>query len=92
VVARVSYEAPEVAYKNEDEGRNHYRFKARVRLASGKRIESREFESTGPGNHEHTFRTDTAGADCWAKKPQSPAALDVEGCRGEDCSIEPFKD
>lgn len=92
VVARLSYDAPEVAYKSRVDGMNHYRFKARVRLASGKVVTSQPFESSAAGKHTQVFSFDTASAGCWSKQRQTPAGVDVEGCRGNGCAIEPFKD
>lgn len=91
VETTVKYNAPEKAYKSRLKGMNEYRFKARARFASGKSVSSAVFTSTRPGNASHTYRVDTRPDGCWAKQDQKLVAMDVEGCRGEGCQVEPFK-
>jgi len=90
VTVRVKYEAPASAYKSELSGMNHYRFRARARFASGAKAEGPVFASTKAGPGLHTFSIDS-GQACWAREKQSLVAMDVEGCRGETCQVEPFK-
>lgn len=90
VTVRVKYDAPPSAYKSELSGMNHYRFRARARFASGAKAEGPVFASTkaGPGLHSFSF---DSGQACWAREKQSLVAMDVEGCRGDTCQVEPFK-
>ena len=90
LTVRVKYEAPANAYKSRLEGMNHYRFRARARFASGSKAEGPAFSSTKAGPAFHTFTVDT-GQACWARDKQALVAMDVEGCRGEACQVEPFK-
>lgn len=90
VTVRVHYDAPANAYKSRLEGMNHYRFRARARFGSGVKAEGPVFSSSkaGPGLHSYTIDT---GSACWARDKQALVAMDVEGCRGEGCQVEPFK-
>ena len=90
VTVRVKYDAPAVAYKSQSADKNHYRFRARARFASGVKAEGPIFSSTKAGPGVHSFTVDT-GQACWARDKQALAAMDVEGCRGEGCKVEPFK-
>lgn len=90
VSVRVKYDAPQNAYKSRLPGMNHYRFRARARFGSGDRAEGPVFSSTKPGSGVHSFTVDT-GPKCWARDKQALVAIDVEGCRGETCQVEPFK-
>ena len=91
VSVRIKYDAPANAYKSQLDGMNHYRFRARARLASGQKAEGPVFSSTKAGPALHSFTFDTAGQGCWARDKQALVAMDVEGCRGEGCQVEPFK-
>lgn len=90
VTVRVKYDAPTNAYKSRLEGMNHYRFRARARFGSGTKAEGPVFSSTKAGPGLHSFTIDT-GQACWAREKQALVAMDVEGCRGEGCQVEPFK-
>ena len=83
--------APEAGYKSRLKGMNHYRFKARSRFASGRIATSQVFALTQPGSSKPSYRFDTAPEGCWAKAPQALRGVDVEGCRGEKCAVQPFK-
>jgi hypothetical protein len=87
----VKYDAPSNAYKSRVAALNQYRFKARARFASGAKAAGPVFSSTKPGKALHTFAFDSSGEGCWAKQKQALVAMDVEGCRGEGCTVEPFK-
>lgn len=91
VKVSVKYDAPESAYKSHLADMNHYRFKARARFASGAKAEGPVFSSTKPGRGVHTFSFDSSPEGCWARPKQALVAIDVEGCRGEGCTVEPFK-
>ena len=91
VKVSVKYDAPQSAYKSRRASMNHYRFKARARFASGAKAAGPVFSSSKPGAQSQTFSFDTTSEGCWARQPQSLVAMDVEGCRGESCTVEPFK-
>ena len=91
VKVSVKYDAPGSAYKSHLPGMNHYRFKARPRFASGAKAPGPVFSSTKPGRALHTFSIDSSKEGCWARQKQALVAMDVEGCRGEGCTVEPFK-
>jgi len=90
VTVRVKYDAPQSAYKSRRSELNQYRFRARARFGSGAKAEGAVFTSTKPGPDVHTFSVDS-GQACWAREKQALVAMDVEGCRGENCQVEPFK-
>ncbi len=90
VSVRVKYDAPANAYRSRLEGMNHYRFRARARFGSGAKAEGPVFSSTKAGPGLHSFSIDT-GQACWARDKQALVAMDVEGCRGQNCQVEPFK-
>ncbi len=89
--ARLYFDAPPKAYAERSKVRNHYRFRARLRLANGQTIVSGLFFSPGPTRRAYTVRVDTANEGCWAKYEQRLVDIDVEGCRGERCHVEPFR-
>ena len=91
VKVSVTYDAPASAYKSRLASMIHYRFKARARFASGVKAAGPVFSSSKPGAQSHTFSFDTSGEGCWAREKQALVAMDVEGCRGEGCTVEPFK-
>ena len=91
VKVRVKYDAPSNAYKSRLADMNHYRFKARARFASGAKAQGPVFSSTKPGAEAHTFSFDSSAEGCWARQKQALVAMDVEGCRGVGCTVEPFK-
>lgn len=87
----LEFSAPEAQYREPAEVRNYYRFKARVRFASSKRVLSPIFFSQKPGEHKFEFAFDTTADGCWARSEQKAIAVDVEGCRGKACTVEPFQ-
>lgn len=91
VQAKLSFTAPESAYREPAAVRNYYRFKARIRFASGKNALSPTFFSKKPGNHSFIFEHDTTSEACWGKAEQKIIGVDVEGCRGKGCTVQPFK-
>lgn len=91
VKTTVEFTAPEQGYKDPAPVRNYYRFKARARFASGKEATSPVFFSQQPGTHRFEFNFDTTSAACWAKAEQKLIGVDVEGCRGKGCRVEPFQ-
>jgi hypothetical protein len=91
VKAVLKFNAPEEQYREPATVRNHYRFKARARFASGKKAPSPIFFSQKPGEHQFEFAFDTTADGCWARAEQKVIAVDVEGCRGKSCVVEPFQ-
>lgn len=91
VKATLKFSAPEAQYREPAQARNHYRFKARARFASGKRATSPIFFSQKPGAHQFSFEFDTTPDGCWARTEQKVIGVDVEGCRGKGCTVEPFQ-
>lgn len=89
--ATLKYSAPQQAYESRIAGMNQYRFRARTRFASGKSAASSVFTSTKPGSRSHRYEVDTTREGCWARHEQTLRGVDVEGCRGEGCQVEPFK-
>jgi hypothetical protein len=71
-------------------GKGHYKFRARVELSGGKRVTSPVFMNRAPGRRVYRFTFDTTGEGCWAKQEHKIFDLDVEGCRGRGCKVEPF--
>lgn len=90
VKTKLKFVAPEAQYQDDAAVRNYYRFKARTRFASGKKALSPVFFSQRPGTHEFEFSFDTATEGCWGKSEQKVIGVDVEGCRGRNCTVEPF--
>jgi hypothetical protein len=90
--ARLYFDAPAEAYAERSKVRNHYRFRARITLANGKRFESGLFYSAGPARRAYTVRVNTQAEGCWAKLEQRLLDIDVEGCRGERCPVGQFRD
>jgi hypothetical protein len=49
------------------------------------------FFSQKPGDHRFAFSFDTTRDGCWARSDQRVIGVDVEGCRGKGCNVEPFQ-
>jgi len=91
VKTTLQFSAPEAGYREPAKVRNYYRFKARARFASGKEAVSPIFFSQKPGDHKFEYAVDTTAAACWGNGEQKVIGVDVEGCRGKGCSVEPFQ-
>jgi hypothetical protein len=89
--ARLFFDAPEEAYKDEIASRNYYRFHARIKLDSAHVVETRVFHNDAPGARVYDYEQDTTNDGCWARAEVHPQGVDVEGCRGRGCNPEPFK-
>lgn len=87
----LEFTAPEGGYQDAAAVRNYYRFKARARFASGKVATSPIFFSQKAGTHRFEFGFDTTSASCWAQAEQKIIGVDIEGCRGKGCTVEPFQ-
>jgi hypothetical protein len=91
VKTTLEFTAPEAGYRENAAIRNYYRFKARARFASGKVATSPTFFSQKPGTHRFEFNFDTSAESCWARAEQKIIGVDIEGCRGKGCTVEPFQ-
>lgn len=91
VKTSLKFSAPEGQYQHPAEVRNYYRFKARVRFASGKSAISPIFFSQRAGEHKFDFNYDTTRDACWSRSEQKVMGVDVEGCRGKGCTVDPFQ-
>jgi hypothetical protein len=89
--ARVFFDAPEEAYKDDIASRNYYRFHARIKLDSEHVVLTRFFHNDAPGARVYDYEQDTTSEGCWAKTESHARGVDVEGCRGRGCRPEPFK-
>lgn len=84
------FTAPEKQYSDSKNAvRNLHRFKARVRLGDHS-ADSPNFVNRKPGRRWYRFSFDTSAQGCWAKQEQKMWKLDVNGCRGEPCRVEPL--
>jgi hypothetical protein len=88
---RLTFDAPETAYKSESKVRNVFRFHARLQLEGGHTVETPVFQNTSPGARSYVQTKDTTAEACWAKEEHQLRAVDVEGCRGAGCKPDPFK-
>lgn len=88
---RIFFDAPEEAYKDDAQGRNYFRFHARIKLDSNRVVLTRIFHNDAPGAREYDYEQDTTSEGCWAKTESHVRAVDVEGCRGRGCKPEDFK-
>jgi hypothetical protein len=88
---RLYVDAPFERYRDADEAKNHYRFRALLKLAGGHSISSPEFSNDAPGLRVFAFTHDSNDAGCWAKEPRKLRKLDVNACRGKGCSVDAFK-
>ena len=89
--ARLFFDAPAEAYKDEVPSRDYYRFHARIKLDSERVVITRFFHNDAPGARVYDYEQDTTSDGCWAKVESHPRGVDVEGCRGRGCTPEPFK-
>jgi hypothetical protein len=87
---RLYFNAPEARYAEKNGVRGYYRFKARIKLHGDKTVTSPVFGNSGAGERVYAAAYDTTSEGCWAKDAQKLAGVDVEGCRGRDCTPAPF--
>src|SRR5690554_2913546 len=84
------FTAPEAQYQDSrNPVRNFHRFKARVRLGDHQ-ADSPTFANRKPGRRWLRFSHDSTPEGCWAKEKTKLWKLDVNGCRGEPCRVEPL--
>lgn len=91
VRVRLFFDAPKEVYSSKEPARNHYNFRARLRLAEGRVVTSPVFASRVPGRRVYEFTHDTSAQECWATKSPALQAIDIEGCRGQRCRPDPFR-
>lgn len=87
---RLYFDAPEARYAEKNGVRGYYRFKARIKLHGDKTVTSPVFGNSGAGERVYAAAYDTTSEGCWAKDAQKLAGVDVEGCRGRNCTPAPF--
>jgi hypothetical protein len=91
VRTRLHFAAPPEAYRDPAPGRNHYRFRAELKLSGGQRFVSEIFDNTEAGPRVFAFTHDSSRDGCWAEQEHSLRKLDVHACRGERCTPEGFE-
>jgi hypothetical protein len=89
--ARLYFDAPAAAYSAADAARNHYRFRAELKLAEGRRVVSEVFDNAEVGARVFAFTHDTSSQGCWAEREHELRKLDVHACRGPRCTPEVFQ-
>ncbi len=88
---RLYFNAPDSRYEAKNGARDYYRFKARIELHGDKNVISPVFGNAAPGERVYAATFDTTSEGCWAKEAQKLAGVDVEGCRGRNCTPKPFQ-
>jgi hypothetical protein len=88
---RLYVDAPFERYRDPDEAKNHYRFRALLKLAGGRSITSPPFANDAAGLRVFAFTHDSSAEGCWVKEPRKLRKLDVNACRGQGCGLEAFK-
>jgi hypothetical protein len=91
VRVRLYFDAPLAGYRDPDPARNHYRFRAVVKLSEGKNITSDVFDNAESGMRVFAFSADTQADGCWAESEHKLRKVDVHGCRGERCTPQAFE-
>jgi hypothetical protein len=88
---RLYFDAPPAAYRDPDSARNHYRFRAELKLSEGQRFVSEVFDNAEVGARVFSFSHDTESQGCWAEQEHKLRKLDVHACRGARCTPEVFQ-
>jgi hypothetical protein len=91
VRVRLYFDAPEAGYRDAAAGRNHYRFRAQVKLSGGQTFVSEVFDNREGGARVFPFSYDTRSEGCWAEEERKLRKVDVHACRGERCTPEAFE-
>lgn len=91
VRVRLYFTAPEAAYAEPAAARNHYRFRAQVKLSGGNVVLSEPFGNAEAGARVFAFSYDTTREGCWAQEPRKLRKVDVQACRGERCTPAAFE-
>jgi hypothetical protein len=88
---RLHFAAPPEAYRDPAAARNHYRFRAELKLSGGRRFVSEIFDNAESGPRVFAFSHDSESDGCWAEQAHTLRKLDVHACRGERCTPEAFQ-
>lgn len=91
VSVKIKFDAPSKAYESRAKQRNHYLFRARIKLKDGKELVSELFRSSSAARRTYSQTFDTAPDGCWSEKKHPPIDLDVAACRGKRCKVPDFK-
>ena len=91
VRVRLYFDAPASSYQEAAPERNHYRFRAEVKLSGGQRIVSDIFDNAEAGLRVFAFSHDTTSEGCWADTEHKLRKVDVHACRGRRCTPEAFE-
>lgn len=90
VRVRLYFDAPASSYREAAAQRNHYRFRAEVKLSGGNRFVSEVFGNTEPGARVLELSYNTALEGCWAQQALKLRKVDVHACRGSKCQPQDF--
>ena len=88
---KLRFKAPESSYQSRASARNYYRFKARLEMSDNITVDSPIFGNPAAGNRVYTFSRDTESGGCWAETKLKIHNIDIEGCRGRRCHVQPFE-
>ena len=91
VRVRLYFDAPHESYREPAASRNHYRFRAELKLSGGKRVVSEVFHNTEAGPRVFAFSHDSGSDGCWAEEERKLRKVDVHACRGERCTPQNFE-
>jgi hypothetical protein len=91
VRVRLYFDAPASGYKEAAPERNHYRFRAEVKLSGGQRFVSDIFDNGEAGPRVFAFSHDTTSEGCWADTGRKLRKVDVHACRGQRCTPGAFE-
>ena len=80
------FSAPQAAYADKKEIRNHYRFRARVDFTD-RSFKTGVFGNDQSGRRRIRYVHDTSGEGCWAKQTQKLRGVHVDGCRNKNCTV-----
>lgn len=91
VRVRLYFDAPLASYREPAASRNHYRFRAELKLSGGRRVVSDVFQNTEAGARVFAFSHDSRSEGCWAEEEHRLRKVDVHACRGQRCTPENFE-
>jgi hypothetical protein len=80
------FSAPQAAYADKKDVRNHYRFRARVDFTD-RSFKTGVFGNDKSGRRRIRYVHDTSGEGCWAKQTQKLRGVHVDGCRNKNCTV-----
>lgn len=90
VRVRLYFDAPHAGYREPAAARNHYRFRAELKLSGGKTVVSEVFDNTEGGLRVFAFSHDTRSDGCWAREEHKLRKVNVQACRGQRCVPKDF--